>query len=345
MDELRLRFDAIKSRSDIDRLISDSSISDGEYSWFELKGTAGKASIGKDEKKLFSKEICAFANTYGGILCIHKGSDSQIQEFDGSETASIILSLETWLRDSLEPPLQGMVIENREGLFIILIPMSKTKPHRSVSEKQYYYRHNTMSERMSELTISAMYRSQDYLATSASCILTKQNEQLHIDLIINNDSTIAGTKPRFEVEVLSSHQGFYEFSGNHIAPLRVGLSFRSSFQPIPNLNLHKNATIVTNDLFRECLLYPKDQISVFGISNPFPPGNPRGTLEFVKLFIIRFSYVFLEIPRQVKYFLIETIPSNSEGQQSCKVLMTCSENEKSDIALMYLAASSSNLTK
>jgi hypothetical protein len=343
MDELQLRFDAIKSRDDIDQLVSNSSISDGEYSWFELKGTAGNTSIGRDEKKLFSKEICAFANTYGGILCVHKGTDSQLQEFEASETAPLIGSLETWLRDSLEPPLQGMVLESRDGLFIILVPMSKTKPHRSASEKQYYYRHNTMSERMSELMISAMYRSQDYLATNALCVLTKINtQQLDINLILNNESMISGTKPRLEVEILSSHKGFYEFSGKYIAPLRAGLSFRSSFQPIPNLNLHKNTMFVTNDAFRECILYPKDQVVVFGLSNPFPPGNPTGILEAVKLFIIRLDYVFLEIPRQVQYFLIDTDPSDSEGKQSCKVIMTCSENETLVIAEMYLAASSPN---
>lgn len=343
MDELRLRFDAIKSRADIDHLISNSSISDGEYSWLELKGTAGRASIGKDEKKLFSKEICAFANTYGGILCVHKGTDSQIQEFEGSETAPLIDKLETWLRDSLEPPLQGMVLENRDGLFIILVPVSKTKPHRSASEKQYYYRHNTMSERMSELMISAMYRSQDYLATSALCVLKKLNkQQLSIDLILKNESMIAGTKPRLEVEILSSHKGFYEFSGKHIAPFRSGEPFRSSFESIPNLNLYRNTIFVTSDAFQERILYPKDQVVIFGLSNSLHFTKSTGTLESVKLFIIRLDYVFLEIPRQVQYFLVDTNPLGFEGKKSCKVIMTCSENEVSVINEMYLAASSPN---
>jgi hypothetical protein len=180
------------------------------------------------------------------------------------------------------------------------------------------------------------------ISTSASCTLTKINEQLHINLNINNESMVAGTNPRLEIEILSSHKGFYEFSGNYIAPLRASGSFRSLFQGISNLNLFRNALFNTNDVFLKSILYPKDRVNVFGVSSPFSLTESTGTIESVKLFIIHLQYLFLEIPRQEWFFLIDTNPSGFEGKQSCKVIMTCSGNETLAIAQMYLEASSSN---
>ena len=95
----------MKSIQDIEKVIQQASSTDGESIEFELKGSSGETKFNKDLKKLLSKEICAFANTYGGKLCFHYGGDTNIEAFPGSIATDNFAQIESWLRDSLEPKL------------------------------------------------------------------------------------------------------------------------------------------------------------------------------------------------------------------------------------------------
>ena len=59
-----MNLDLFNSFSDIQDLINESSSPDGETASFELKGTYGRSTPSKDDKKRFAKEICAFANSF-----------------------------------------------------------------------------------------------------------------------------------------------------------------------------------------------------------------------------------------------------------------------------------------
>jgi hypothetical protein len=347
MNELFSRFDAIKSRADIDKIIEQSSSSDGEDSRFEMKGTSGKTEIQRDEKKLFAKEISAFANTYGGILCIHKGKDVEIQSFELLEATSLHNRIETWLRDSLEPRLQGMILKECDGLFLIFIPESRTKPHRSAvpPEKNYYYRHNTQSETMSELMISAMYRSQDYLSTSALISLGKSDTQkLDLGLVINNESMIAGTKPRATIQIFSCQQGRFkpDFCGNRVEfEELLGEHFTRPNVFSPTLGIHPNCQIRTPDKFQDFILYPKDKFILSCELSPYSPFDTKS----VRFFMVRLDYFFLETTPQVKYFLIDAEPKLSGDNSSTKVIATGLEDDKIEIVTKYIAAISAHQNK
>jgi hypothetical protein len=332
MDELLSIFNAIESRADIDKIIKEASSPDGEYSWFEMKGTAEKLKIDRDLKKLFAKESSAFANTYGGVLCIHKGKDTEIQPFEPIEINDLHNPLETWLRDSLEPRSQGMILKERDGLFLILIPESRTKPHRSAMDKLYYYRHNTQSETMSELMISAMYRSQDYLSTNASVLLGKIGaQQLNLTLIINNNSMIAGTKPRAMIQIFSCHQGLFDcfsycknFAKSASETFRLPSSFHHS------QNIYSNCNIHTTNEFQDRILYPQDNLHM----NCYLSPHGEFDINHMRFFLVRLDYFFLETTRQVKYFLIDNVTSNS--------IATGLENDEVEILAKYVDIISSN---
>jgi hypothetical protein len=339
MDELLSRFDSIEARADIDKINSDSSSPDGENNWFELKGTAEKVKIDRDLKKLFAKEISAFANTYGGVLCIHKGQDTDIKPFEPLEISDLHNCLETWLRDSLEPRSQGMILKERDGLFLIFIPESRTKPHRSALDKLYYYRHNTQSETMSELMISAMYRSQDYLATNAFVSLSKLNaQQLTLSLTINNESMIAGTKPQETIQIFSCQKDRLEHIPNgskNFEKLPIG-TFTLPHAFYNNPNLHPNCNIHTTDKFRDRILYPKDNFCMTTCLS----SNGGFDMSHVRLLLVRLDYFFLETIRQVKYFLVDL--KSLESNVSAEVIATGLENDEMEILAKYMDVISSN---
>ena len=150
----------------------------------------------KEAKELIAKEVCAFANTYGGVICLHGIPDIE-SPLDNS-LLSAVDALEGFLKDCLEPRLLGVAIKEVEGRLIIDVPESCNKPHRSAMKgKQYYYRHATSSQPMEEIMIGAMYRSQSVLEVRVSGIVDN-----HVRLMARNNSNLVGTKPQFEFELL-----------------------------------------------------------------------------------------------------------------------------------------------
>jgi len=61
----------------------------------------------------------------------------------------------------LNPAAYGIDVKPVDGILLILVPQSKTKPHQY--RDRYYYRLAGASNPMPELMISAMYRARSAL--------------------------------------------------------------------------------------------------------------------------------------------------------------------------------------
>jgi len=201
----------LNSLHDIIALSESTKTTDGESISFELKGTAHRDKFDSGDKNRLAKEISAFANTYGGIICFHFGKDGHDQEikpFPNISSRIIYRSLEGWLLNSLEPQLRGMDVALVEGVFVINIPESENKPHRSAREKkEYYYRHGTQSQSMPEIMISSMYRSQRVFSYTPSISANIYDEGFRFTVNVKNESTLSGSVPKFELYVFLSKKG------------------------------------------------------------------------------------------------------------------------------------------
>lgn len=171
-------FRKINTIKDVEKIIS--STEDGENDWLEFKGVHRKLKGSKRDsaqaRVLFAKEICAFANTDGGILIIGVNkSDS------GLEVSNCEDDLEDWFDanavNMLEPKLHGFSVKsinvNGEGNnpIVVYIPKSDLAPHRvknnynGLDDKgkdipgEYFVRRGTKSERLEENLVRAMYLS------------------------------------------------------------------------------------------------------------------------------------------------------------------------------------------
>ncbi len=310
-------FQSINTFDDIKDLMDKVSSDDGEGLNFELKGSQGESQINRDHKKLLAKEICAFANTYGGVLCFHFGGDTKIEEFPTRAAYSSFNSLEGWLRDSLEPKLLGMDLKIVDNVFLINIPESKTKPHRTASTAEYYFRHSTISQKMPEIMISSMYRSQDYLSYSTMVSVFKTGKQLSIDVYIENHSNLSGTKPKIQIQLYSGLGKQIQFQENHYYETFSKDSFQSSSR-IQTLKIPKSGMLETNSIFSEKILYPQDRITLANYS------LPDDDILNLKYIMIRIDCMFKEANRQTVYSIVEI----SEQNKSKIHMSTKDENEE-----------------
>ena len=176
-------FNKIEKIEDIKKYMSD--IEDGETSYLEFKGVHHNL-LDKSEKKesakfrlTIAKEICAFANTDGGILIIgvdkRGGGDLELR----NECENMELWSENNLTDLLEPRLHGFSVksieaDNKNKPIAIYVPQSKMAPHRvrnnypKILKKEkeiidipaeYFVRRGTKSEKLEENLVRAMYLS------------------------------------------------------------------------------------------------------------------------------------------------------------------------------------------
>ncbi len=190
-------FDKIEKIEDIKKYMSD--IEDGETSYLEFKGVhynlLDKSNQKESEKEsakfrlIVAKEICAFANTDGGILIVgvdkRKGGDLKL--------SNECENMESWadnnLTDLLEPRLHGFSVKpieanSKNRPIAIYVPQSKMAPHRvrnnypkvlkgEKGEKvekeiieipaEYFVRRGTKSEKLEENLVRAMYLSRGRL--------------------------------------------------------------------------------------------------------------------------------------------------------------------------------------
>ena len=283
---------------DIEDLMKKASSDDGESLNFELKGSQGESKFQKGHKKLLAKEICAFANTYGGVLCFHFGGDTNLERFPNGVASSNYNSIEGWLRDSLEPKHLGMDLKIVDDIILINIPESKTKPHRTVSTSEYYYRHSTISQKMPEIMISSMYRSQDYLNFNSSISIGKSGSLLNFNIDIQNFSNISGTKPKIQIQFFGKSGSFIQFNLNTY----FDKNSRDSFQTSPHISRLKIpfcGMLETNSDFSERILYPLDKITLINFS------IPNENIKDLKYLLVRMDCMFKESQRQTEYSIIE----------------------------------------
>ena len=316
-------FENINSRNDIDEIIQKASSDDGESLDFELKGSQGELKFTKDFKKILAKEICAFANTYGGVLCFHFGGDTDILPFPTTVANTNFNSLEGWLRDCLEPKSLGMNLKIVDDIYIINIPESKTKPHRTNGTKEYYYRHSTISQKMPEIMISSMYRSQDFLNFSASVSLSKMNSQLAIHVYVNNHSNLSGSKPKIQIQLYSNIGCQIEYGNNSYFDRHSKDSFKSSAM-IHSLKIPACGMISTNSDFAELILYPKDNISLTNFS------KPDERIKKLHFILVRMDCMFKESIRQTEYKIIEF-----DGFDKPKEIMNSKDNSEAEIFIKF----------
>jgi hypothetical protein len=299
---------------------------DGETLSFELKGTNNRSEFVSDDKNRLAKEMCAFANTYGGVVCFHFGSDDAVEPFPASDRPKIFRSLESWLKDALEPKLSGIDLESIDGVYLIRVPPSTVKPHRSAREKnQYYYRHVSQSTPMPEIMISSMYRSQSFLDFTATASLSKSGSQLHIHAHVKNNSNLSGTHPKIQVQIWTDGQKSGKFFGNLVEEPGSASYKTSGLAHVLGLGL---ATAFTSGtMLAQSILYPQDTLSLTAFSSP----------EFgeIRYAVMRVDAMCKEAPRQTVHYLFDL-----DAQSTSTVLKTgTSDADVNSIFAEFIARS------
>lgn len=313
----------MKNIEDIQNQIARSSSNDGESLNFELKGCTGQNKFLPASKKLLAKEICAFANTYGGTLCYHYGADNEIKKFPEDIAKSLFERIEGWLRDSLEPKLLGINIEIIDNIFLITVPESKTKPHCTSNGTEYYYRHSTISQKMPEIMISSMYRSQDYLNFTLSATISKIGKQLSFSISIQNHSNISGSKPKVQIQLFSNLKRSIDFFNSNYFDKFTEDSFMVS-SIMSTLKITRCCALSTNFKFSEKILYPQDNILLSHYS------KQDDDVSSLKYILIRADCMFKESIRKTEYTLVEFDDSNNP-----KILTSTKKDSKETVIVTF----------
>ncbi len=177
MEEIKKIYDSIKTVEDINKYLSDTD--DGESGIIEFKEVDQLND--KSKKATFrakiAKEMCAFANSEGGILVVG------IKIENGKVVSACKEpNLENFLEQQkisayLEPSLKGLnfksldVEDGSNKPVIIMIPKSDFLPHRTINNYndvegkskdivgEYFVRESGDSRRLSEQLVRAMYLS------------------------------------------------------------------------------------------------------------------------------------------------------------------------------------------
>lgn len=188
---------------------------DSESSRFEFKTcTTKKPILDKESKKLLGKEISAFANTYGGVIVFHMGVGVDIVQFPVDQINRLHAKLENWLGNCLDPAAYGIDLKPVEGILLILVLESKTKPHQH--QGAYFYRLASTSRPMPELMVSAMYRARGVLTFDYE-LSFRCSVSLTIFTKIVNTSRIAGTKPQIKLKFINLvHNPGFGYKGDGV---------------------------------------------------------------------------------------------------------------------------------
>lgn len=247
-----------------------SNIEDGETSYLEFKGVHDNLLDKKESARfrlIIAKEICAFANTDGGILII--GVDKQ-EDGGGLKLENACENIESWadnnLTDLLEPRLHGFLVKPIEAdsenkPIAIYIPQSKIAPHRVRNnypkvlkgEKEnpidipaeYFVRRGTKSEKLEENLVRAMYLS-------------------------------AGRLPRFEIKPkVELFYGKDEYEHSRI-------EIKSVVNPDPTKFIkdyyYDMRVTLLDDKFKEISIENSDR-AYFNSSSPIYPSNEEYTID------------------------------------------------------------------
>lgn len=323
---MKEKFEKLNTLAEVIAYNKTYSSEDGEGVDFELKGSAGKTKLDKDLKKKLAKEICAFANTYGGILCYHFGSDDNIESFNESDIDSDFTPIENWLKDCLEPRLLGIDIKKVDGLILIYVTQSKTKPHRTTTERQYSFRNCTSSIEMPEIMISSMYRSQDYLLFDIELSVSREVffKHLHFVVFVKNRSNISGSKIKIQAQIYKKIGPNKDLGLKYDDEPNLKSNDFTYNGILDSLKIPRCGHISTNLKFAENILYPLDKILYSFHSKIID--------DFfdIKYLIVQIDVMMKETSRNTKYFLIQI---NEKG--NCSIIMKANNDNLYHLILKY----------
>jgi hypothetical protein len=218
------------------------------------------------------------------------GNGDNIIRFPDDQTPQLHTRLENWLSDCLNPASYGIDVKPVDGILLILVPESKTKPHQY--KDRYYYRLGSTSRPMPELMISAMYRAKSVLTFDYE-LSFRGGVSLTVLTKITNTSRIAGTKPQLKLKFINLvHDPGFGYQGD-------GTS--ESIESEDELSVRYEDTreyIYTSTLLSNEILYPSGQL-IHHSHSRILEGRP-----VPDLFIVRSQCAFLESPAVSKAHLV-----------------------------------------
>lgn len=185
MENYFSKLDKIQTLEDIQKMSGNTE--DGETDYLEFKSIrcdlSDRQNLGR-AKSIVAKEICAFLNSGGGILCWGIEKDSGTGEIGVANESNVNLEelFDSKLMDIIEPvysEVRTKTISSEQGEFLVIaINEGKHIPYRVSSWKyaessismRYYMRSGTKSEPMPESIVRHLYQSRtripDVSATS-----------------------------------------------------------------------------------------------------------------------------------------------------------------------------------
>jgi len=111
------------------------------------------------DKKELAKDVCAFANSSGGIILIgvNQDNDAKASELTGVDIESedeLVRRIQQILKARVSPKIPGIRfrkidLENGKSVFVVEIPKSFVSPH-MVKEDRFYFRDSAMRHIMDE---------------------------------------------------------------------------------------------------------------------------------------------------------------------------------------------------
>ena len=322
-------FRKINTIEDVEKIISNTE--DGENDWLEFKGVYEKLKGSKKEsaraRVLFAKEICAFANTDGGILIIGvKKNDSGLEVLNHED------NLEDWFDansvNMLEPKLHGFSVKSIEANgkgnnpIAVYIPKSNLSPHRVKNSYkhlndegkgkdkykeipgEYFVRRGTKSEKLDENLVRAMYLSGGRYPSFKITPIVKY--------------TFIGEDARSAVKVgLKISPDKYKFIKDYYLDARVVLLdniFYTLLDEDITIFSGKNSPIYpsTNEYilgdFTIEIDNPRDQVDIF--NTPIPSlGEPKVSLDVfrnIKYIVVNLKYACegMQLVDETFYFVV-----------------------------------------
>ncbi len=231
-NELYDQFDSIEAIQDYR---ANASSLDGETLIFEAKGAHYDVKqqqfailFGKDNKKKLAKEICAFANTEGGVLCFHKGKPSSnnnnrsIVPFSEEEANTFYGKFEDWLKTALNPLLSGADLKICDNALLFKIPKSDIKPHKTTGSgnEGYFFRNVTQSVPMSKEMIARSLQKGDVFTFTSQLEIwhrkINRNDKTFMDIrvTLKNTSQISGAQPKVKLSLYSNTRLPHFFESN-----------------------------------------------------------------------------------------------------------------------------------
>lgn len=322
-------FRKINTIEDVEKIISNTE--DGENDWLEFKSVHNKLKGSKKKsaqaRVLFAKEICAFANTDGGILIIGvKKNDS------GLEVSNCEDDLEDWFDanavNMLEPKLHGFSVKpidaNGKGNnpIAVYIPKSNLSPHRVKSNYnhlndegkgkdkykeiagEYFVRRGTKSEKLKENLVRTMYLSGGISPSFKITPLVKYafidkelRSTIKVGLKISPDKYKFIKDYYLDSRVILLDSNFCTLLNEHID---IFFGKKPPIYPSANEYILGGFTIKIDN--------PRNQVGIFGMQIP-PLGKPKVPLDVfknIKYIVVNLKYACegMQLVDETFYFVV-----------------------------------------